>query len=107
MLQSRSETILMNTSPKRSKMSRRLSEETSFPTLPEKERTEVENLIGQLQNELKIKESVIASLENRIDRLDDESSVVKRHHPISTVTHMVSLIAYLLFIIYYYIKMIG
>ena len=57
---------------------------------------DTDRLITQLQNELKIKESMIASMSNKIERLEDETrnlpfnNVLKRQHPISTVTHQIN-----------------
>ena len=53
--------------------------------------------IKMLKQELQLKESVINSLGNKIERIEDElrhktpgsEDITKRHHPISTITHVV------------------
>jgi len=49
-----------------------------------------------LRQELQLKESVISSLGNKIERIEDElrnkkssEDITKRHHPIATVTHVI------------------
>lgn len=59
--------------------------------------SEKDRLINQLRHDLQIKESVISSLGNKIERIEDElrnhksigEDINKRHHPISTVTHVI------------------
>ena len=59
---------------------------------------EKDKVIQQLQNELIMKEAMIEALDSRVARMEDERphdslhngpSIVKRHHPLSTVTHVV------------------